>query len=71
MNDTFTSASLVFRPPCEPFKGLPELADRLGVKPNTGTGNVHLVMSDGTKYDFFDLANAFLDRIDAATRPQR
>jgi hypothetical protein len=45
------------------FVGLPELAERLGIKPNEGSGALWLSMKDGRKYDVFALANAFLDKL--------
>lgn len=50
----------------EPFPMLPSLAKRLGVEPGPQGGRVMLIMKDGTGYDLFALANAFLDRIDKA-----
>ncbi len=49
---------------------LPALAARLGVEPNTRSGEsgrTLLHMKNGDKYDLFDLMNAFLDRVDAAS----
>lgn len=50
----------------EPFPMLPALAKRLGVEPVPQGSRVMLVMKDGTGYDLFALANAFLDRMDKA-----
>lgn len=47
---------------------LPALAERLGIKPNEGSGGLWLAMKDGTRYDIFALAAAFLDRIDEAEK---
>ncbi len=48
----------------EAFPQLPALAARLGVKPNTGSGNLKMAMKDGTLYDVFELVNALLDKIE-------
>jgi hypothetical protein len=49
---------------------LPALAKRLGIKPLEGSysGKTTLRMNDGTSYDLFALVNAFLDRMDEATK---
>ena len=54
----------------EPFKDLPTLASRLGVEPVDGSSNVAVLlrMNDGRSYSLFEIINAFLDRIDNATR---
>lgn len=54
--------------PQEMFKALPDLAKRLGVEPNTGEGSVHCRMLNGDNYDLMALVNAFLDRVDEATK---
>jgi hypothetical protein len=59
-------------PACvEHFKELPGIASRLGVKPtgnNSGTyasaGSIVLTMCNGDQYDFFEIINAALDRLD-------
>ena len=49
------------------FPHLPQIAERLGVKPGTGAdGSVVLSMCDGSVYDLSALINALLDRMDAA-----
>lgn len=56
-------------PPCvEQFNKLPEVAERLGVKPNTGDGSIKMTMCDGRTYDAFALINALLDRLDRSTK---
>jgi len=60
----------ILEPP-EMFPRLPALAQRLGVKPNTGTtesGRTVIQMKNGDQYDLFDLMNAFLDKVEAAER---
>ena len=56
-------------PSCQDtFKGLPKLAKRLGVKPNTGvSGSVVLHTCEGD-YALFDLITALLDKMDKADR---
>jgi hypothetical protein len=50
----------------DPFAELPALAERLGVAPTTESKGVTFVVKDGRRYSLFDLANAFLDRMDRA-----
>ena len=53
----------------DPFKKLPALAERLGVKPSESKeASVVLCTADGRKYDLFDLINAVLDKIEAANQ---
>lgn len=46
---------------------LPALADRLGIKPGDGGGEVWVGLPDGRRYDLIALVNAVLDRLDAAS----
>lgn len=55
----------------EAFKELPKIAARLGVKPVSGdskAGAMVLTMCDGSEYDFIEIINATLDRLDAAAK---
>jgi hypothetical protein len=54
----------------DPFAKLPALAERLGVAPMTESdvASVCFVVRDGRRYSLFDLANAFLDHMDKASR---
>lgn len=51
----------------ERFPQLPALAERLGIKPGEGAGNVWMQMNDGRKYDVFALVNAALDKLELAS----
>lgn len=46
---------------------IPALAERLGVKPDDGGGELWLSLPDGRKYDLIAIINALLDRLDAAS----
>lgn len=46
------------------FRGLPELARRLGVEPGIGPGEFGLVGDDGQHYDIMRMLHALLDRIE-------
>ena len=48
---------------------VPLLAARLGVKPVTHGDATVLLHTSGGIFDAFDLINAVLDRLDAATKP--
>lgn len=56
-------------PACvESFPQLPDLAERLGVKPieSSKGGMALLSMCDGRKYDLIQLINALLDKMEKA-----
>lgn len=48
----------------DPWKKLPELAERLGVKEGESLGSIDITLVDGRKYSAFALIAAFLDRLD-------
>jgi hypothetical protein len=54
----------------DPFAKLPMLAERLGVAPTSESDgpSVYFVVRDGRRYSLFDLANAFLDRMDRTSQ---
>ena len=56
--------------PPDPWKKLPALAARLGVVPLAAEHEATVVIAtrDGQCYDFFELMDAFLDRLDAAVK---
>ncbi len=62
-----TGRNLKFLEQSDPFQKLPELAERLGVRPNAGNGGTMLRMKNGDTYDLFDLMKAFLDKVDGIT----
>lgn len=69
--ESLPSFSVVEMTACrETFPGLPALAERLAVNPAApgATLEVALSMCDGTRYDFFALINAALDRVDRAIK---
>ena len=47
---------------------LPRLAERLGIKPGEGAGEVWIHLADGRRYDMVAIVNAVLDRLDMASR---
>jgi hypothetical protein len=54
----------------DPLERLPQIAQRLGVQPcDDHRESVFLRMSDGKKYDVFDLVTALLDRIETVSKP--
>ena len=52
----------------DPYERVREIAKRLGVEPITDDNHavtVFIGLRDGTKYDVFDLVDAFLDKVGA------
>jgi len=47
----------------DPFRRIPDIAERLGVKEGQNLGEVDVCLKDGRKYSLFDLALAFLDKM--------
>lgn len=65
---TITGQTMTVGDVPEAFPDLPALADRLGVFKTTGHAPVILTMKNGDRYSLFELINAFLDHVDAATK---
>lgn len=65
----YTEFASVFSPR-ESFPDLPAIAERLGVPKNDNSASPGIIlrMTNGDSYSLFALMNAFLDRIDSATK---
>lgn len=65
--DEFTANTIKADPPRTPYARVSALAKRLGVSPDKGGGppSVFICVAEGERYDFYELVEAVLNRLDA------